>query len=153
MLDQFNRLITRKAFLEQYKKKLFENGLEKFDDAAKYVVVFLLIHILIYLLRLRIGLPWGAFWDLRKSWIHHICTLPRPRWWYVVANITDTECCRTYCCAIKLRAEPRERNLILKQAAWSSIIAHTLLENILDTWVMHCIGVPHKRFGTWNNQR
>jgi tubulin gamma len=42
MLDQFNRLITRKAFLEQYKKeKLFENGLEEFDD-AKYVV--LLIH-------------------------------------------------------------------------------------------------------------
>jgi tubulin gamma len=38
MLDQFNRLITRKAFLEQYKKeKLFENGLEEFDD-AKYVV-------------------------------------------------------------------------------------------------------------------
>jgi len=34
MLDQFNRLITRKAFLEQYKKeKLFENGLEEFDDA------------------------------------------------------------------------------------------------------------------------
>jgi tubulin gamma len=43
MLDQFNRLITRKAFLEQYKKeKLFENGLEEFDD-AKYVI--LLIHI------------------------------------------------------------------------------------------------------------
>jgi tubulin gamma len=39
MLDQFNRLITRKAFLEQYKKeKLFENGLEEFDD-AKYVVI------------------------------------------------------------------------------------------------------------------
>jgi tubulin gamma len=47
MLDQFNRLITRKAFLEQYKKeKLFENGLEEFDD-AKYVV--LLVHIFIHL--------------------------------------------------------------------------------------------------------
>ena len=44
MLDQFNRLITRKAFLEQYKKeKLFENSLEEFDD-AKYAV--LLIYIL-----------------------------------------------------------------------------------------------------------
>jgi tubulin gamma len=50
MLDQFNRLITRKAFLEQYKKeKLFENGLEEFDD-AKYVV--LLIHLYIHLIRL-----------------------------------------------------------------------------------------------------
>ena len=38
MLDQFDRLIKRKAFLEQYKKeKLFENGLEEFDD-AKYAV-------------------------------------------------------------------------------------------------------------------
>jgi len=59
MLDQFNRLITRKAFLEQYKKeKLFENGLEEFDD-AKYVVS--LIHILIHLLRLQIGLLVKSF--------------------------------------------------------------------------------------------
>lgn len=59
MLDQFNRLIARKAFLEQYKKeKLFENGLEEFDD-AKYVV--LLIHIYIHLLRLRIGLLVKSF--------------------------------------------------------------------------------------------
>ena len=34
MLDQFDRLKRRNAFLEQYKKeKLFENGLEEFDDA------------------------------------------------------------------------------------------------------------------------
>lgn len=58
MLDQFNRLITRKAFLEQYKKeKLFENGLEEFDD-AKYVV---LLYTHIHLLRLRIGLPVKSF--------------------------------------------------------------------------------------------
>jgi tubulin gamma len=48
MLDQFNRLITRKAFLEQYKKeKLFENGLEEFDD-AKYVVLLIRIFIRCY---------------------------------------------------------------------------------------------------------
>ena len=34
MLDQYDRLRNRKAFLEQYKKeKMFENGLEEFDDA------------------------------------------------------------------------------------------------------------------------
>lgn len=39
MLDQFDRLMKRKAFLEQYKKeKLFESGLEEFDD-AKYVLL------------------------------------------------------------------------------------------------------------------
>jgi len=37
MLDQFDRLRKRNAFLEQYKKeKMFENGLEEFDD-ARYV--------------------------------------------------------------------------------------------------------------------
>ena len=34
MLDQFDRLRKRNAFLEQYKKeKMFEHGLEEFDDA------------------------------------------------------------------------------------------------------------------------
>jgi len=34
MLDQFDRLRKRNAFLEQYKKeKMFANGLEEFDDA------------------------------------------------------------------------------------------------------------------------
>lgn len=34
MLDQYDRLRKRNAFLEQYKKeKVFENGLEEFDDA------------------------------------------------------------------------------------------------------------------------
>ncbi len=34
MLDQFDRLRKRNAFLEQYKKeKLFENGLEEFDES------------------------------------------------------------------------------------------------------------------------
>ncbi|GAW00046.1 tubulin gamma chain [Lentinula edodes] len=34
MLDQFDKLKRRNAFLEQYKKeKMFENGLEEFDDA------------------------------------------------------------------------------------------------------------------------
>lgn len=34
MIDQFDRLKRRNAFLEQYKKeKMFENGLEEFDDA------------------------------------------------------------------------------------------------------------------------
>jgi tubulin gamma len=34
MLDQFDRLRKRNAFLEQYKKeKMFENGLDEFDDA------------------------------------------------------------------------------------------------------------------------
>ena len=37
LLDQFDRLRKRNAFLEQYKKeKMFENGLEEFDD-ARYV--------------------------------------------------------------------------------------------------------------------
>ncbi len=34
MLDQFDKLKRRNAFMEQYKKeKMFENGLEEFDDA------------------------------------------------------------------------------------------------------------------------
>lgn len=34
MLDQFDRLRRRNAFLEQYKRqRMFENGLEEFDDA------------------------------------------------------------------------------------------------------------------------
>lgn len=34
MIDQFDRLKKRNAFLEQYKKeKMFENGLGEFDDA------------------------------------------------------------------------------------------------------------------------
>lgn len=38
MLDQFDRLRKRNAFLEQYKKeKMFEHGLEEFDD-ARYVL-------------------------------------------------------------------------------------------------------------------
>lgn len=39
MLDQFDRLRKRNAFLEQYKKeRMFENGLEEFDD-ARYVCI------------------------------------------------------------------------------------------------------------------
>ncbi|KAH7107781.1 tubulin gamma chain [Auriculariales sp. MPI-PUGE-AT-0066] len=38
MIDQYDRLRSRKAFLEQYKKeKIFENGLEEFDDARATV--------------------------------------------------------------------------------------------------------------------
>lgn len=38
MLDQFDRLRKRNAFLEQYKKeKMFENGLEEFDDSRATV--------------------------------------------------------------------------------------------------------------------
>lgn len=34
MIDQFDRLRKRNAFIDQYKKeKMFENGLEEFDDA------------------------------------------------------------------------------------------------------------------------
>ena len=37
MIDQFDRLRKRNAFIDQYKKeKMFENGLEEFDD-ARYV--------------------------------------------------------------------------------------------------------------------
>ena len=40
MIDQFDRLKRRNAFLEQSKKeKIFENGLEEFDD-ARYVFFF-----------------------------------------------------------------------------------------------------------------
>jgi len=40
MLDQFDRLRRRNAFLEQYKRqRMFENGLEEFDD-ARYVPLF-----------------------------------------------------------------------------------------------------------------
>jgi tubulin gamma len=38
MLDQFDRLRRRNAFLEQYKRqRMFENGLEEFDDARQVV--------------------------------------------------------------------------------------------------------------------
>jgi tubulin gamma len=34
MLDQFDRLRKRSAFLDQYKKeRIFENSLDEFDDA------------------------------------------------------------------------------------------------------------------------
>jgi hypothetical protein len=37
MLDQYDRLRRRNAFLDQYKKeKIFENGFEEFDD-SRYV--------------------------------------------------------------------------------------------------------------------
>ena len=37
MIDQFDRLRRRNAFVEQYKKeKIFQDGLEEFDD-ARYV--------------------------------------------------------------------------------------------------------------------
>lgn len=37
-LDQFERLLKRQAFLEQYKKQpMFENGLEEFEDAREHV--------------------------------------------------------------------------------------------------------------------
>lgn len=36
MLDQYDRLRKRNAFLEQYKKeKMFENGFEEFDDSRQ----------------------------------------------------------------------------------------------------------------------
>ena len=42
MLDQYDRLRKRNAFLEQYKKeKMFENGLEEFDD-SRYVHLMIL---------------------------------------------------------------------------------------------------------------
>ena len=38
MIDQFDRLRRRNAFVEQYKKeKIFQDGLEEFDD-ARYVL-------------------------------------------------------------------------------------------------------------------
>lgn len=41
MIDQFDRLRKRNAFLEQYKKeKMFENGLEEFDDARYVLLLF-----------------------------------------------------------------------------------------------------------------
>lgn len=94
MLDQFNRLITRKAFLEQYKKeKLFENGLEEFDD-AKYVVS--LIHILTSCVT---SLNRATCEELLRE--YKACESPeyityvrctKPRRLFVMANIIDTEC-------------------------------------------------------------
>ena len=38
MIDQFDRLRRRNAFVEQYKKeKIFQDGLEEFDDARSVV--------------------------------------------------------------------------------------------------------------------
>ena len=38
MIDQFDRLRRRNAFMEQYKKeKMFENSLAEFDDARHVV--------------------------------------------------------------------------------------------------------------------
>lgn len=38
MLDQYDRLRKRNAFLDQYKKeKMFENGFEEFDDSRAVV--------------------------------------------------------------------------------------------------------------------
>ena len=43
MIDQFDRLRRRNAFVEQYKKeKIFSDSLEEFDD-ARYVSIFLLL--------------------------------------------------------------------------------------------------------------
>jgi hypothetical protein len=50
MLDQFDRLRKRNAFLEQYKKeKMFEHGLEEFDDARQALPAFGTSFGLIYL--------------------------------------------------------------------------------------------------------
>lgn len=38
MIDQYDRLRKRNAFLEQYKKEdMFANGLEEFDDSRSVV--------------------------------------------------------------------------------------------------------------------
>ncbi len=38
MIDQYDRLRKRNAFLEQYKKEdMFANGLEEFDDSRRVV--------------------------------------------------------------------------------------------------------------------
>lgn len=43
MLDQYDRLRKRNAFLEQYKKEdMFANGLEEFDDSR--CVLYLINH-------------------------------------------------------------------------------------------------------------
>ena len=43
MIDQFDRLRRRNAFVEQYKKeKIFSDSLEEFDD-ARYVSTLLLV--------------------------------------------------------------------------------------------------------------
>lgn len=40
MIEQFDRLRKRNAFMEQYKKeKMFENGLEEFDDARCVMIL------------------------------------------------------------------------------------------------------------------
>lgn len=50
MIDQFDRLRKRNAFIDQYKKeKTFENGLEEFDD-ARYVALRQQMGRLVYIL-------------------------------------------------------------------------------------------------------
>ena len=44
MLDQYDRLRKRNAFLEQYKKEdMFSNGLEEFDDSRSVPILLLSI--------------------------------------------------------------------------------------------------------------
>ena len=55
MLDQFDRLRKKNAFMEQYKKeKAFENGLEEFDDSRFAVFAHALV--------LHLTLPLGPQW-------------------------------------------------------------------------------------------
>ena len=85
MLDQFDRLRKRNAFVEQYKKeKMFENGLEEFDDARhvydRFVILALIDHVVIQGDGRR---TIKGVQGLRKSRLHlirtcFVCRLPLP---------------------------------------------------------------------------
>lgn len=67
MLDQFDRLRKRNAFLEQYKKeRMFENGLEEFDD-ARCVLCFRFVNDPSVLVAHLLWSVWRAPVQRRKS--------------------------------------------------------------------------------------
>lgn len=91
MLDQYDRLKKRNAFMDQYKKeKMFENGLDEFDDARSVPLPSLspTHHLIIPQRNLRRASQ--RVQSMRKPRLHLLRTPPPP----AAAPITDKAPCR-----------------------------------------------------------
>jgi tubulin gamma len=94
MLDQFDRLKRRNAFLEQYKKeKLFQNGLEEFDDARYVLLVRLSYPFVTFPIRATCEELLGEYKACESpEYITYVCTMRRPSIVIRGTDIIDTEC-------------------------------------------------------------
>jgi len=76
MLDQFDRLRKRNAFMDVYKReKLFENGLEEFDDARHVMFSSSLTYNLIAVTQGNLRRITEGIQSMRESRLYILCEL------------------------------------------------------------------------------